>query len=73
MECESCGGRILKADNFCSFCGAANRRNIECAPSGRIKQGQAIVITLDGKSAFTGFTPSDSVWRLSPEFAPEKA
>lgn len=69
MECESCGFRIMKGDNFCSSCGAVNRRNIECAPSGPIKKAQTIEITLDGKRVFTGYAPDDSVWRLYPALA----
>jgi hypothetical protein len=67
MECEYCGFQIMKGDNCCSSCGATNRRNIVCSPSGRIKKGQTIEITLDGKRVFTGYAPEDSVWRLPPD------
>lgn len=66
MGCEVCEFQIMKGDRYCSNCGAPNTRNIECAPSGPIKEGQTIQITLDQKVVFTGDAPQESTWRLNP-------
>ncbi len=69
MRCEVCGFQIMKCDHFCSWCGAANSRNIASSPSASIKKGKIVVILVDGERAYSACVQEDSVWRIVPDFA----